>query len=141
MAGLGVAGLAAGLLSLLLAPVPAVPVVTEAPSSSGSVATAAVEDEEEDDESELAAKVPCWSEVEEGEDDGEDEDDVEEEDEEGEEVEATVGSTTSGSRLVEPSGSSQVELVEAGAGVETGAGEGAASVDSVSTGASDSDSA
>lgn len=62
MAGLAVAGLAAGLLSLLLAPVPAVPVVmTEAPSSSGSVATAAVEDEEEeddDDESELVAKAP-----------------------------------------------------------------------------------
>lgn len=141
MAGLAVAGLAAGLLSLLLAPVPAVPVVIDAPSSSGSVATAAVEDEEEDDESELAAKAPCRSEVEEGDEDGEDDEDVEEEDEEGEEVEAAVGSTTSGSRLVEPSGSSQVELVEAGAGVDTGAGDGAASVQSVSTGASDSDSA
>lgn len=59
IAGPAVAGLAAGLLSLLLAPVPAVPVVMEAPSSSGSVATAAVEDEEDDDESELAAKAPC----------------------------------------------------------------------------------
>lgn len=140
MAGLAVEGLAAGLLSLLLAPVPAVPVVIEAPSSSGSVATATVEDEEEE-ESELAAKAPCWSEVEEGDEDGEDEEDVEDDDEEGEEVEATVGSITSGSRLVEPSGSSHVELVEAGAGVETGAGDGAASVQSVSTGVSDSDSA
>lgn len=60
MAGLDVAGLAAGLLSLLLAPVPAVPVVmTDAPSSRGSVATAAVEDEDDEDESELAAKAPC----------------------------------------------------------------------------------
>lgn len=56
-------------------------------------------------------------------------------------MEATAGSTTSGSKRVEASGSSQVELVEVGAGVDAGAGEGAASGQRVSAGASSSESA
>ncbi len=51
-------------------------------------------------------------------------------------MDATAGSGNSGNRCVEASGSSQVELEEAGGGVGTGAGEGTASAERFSSGAS-----
>lgn len=110
-----VAGLAEGLLSLLLVAVsPVMEVTTEAVSSRGSAATAALDDAEEEEEESKPA--PCLSD---GEDEGEEADEEEEDDDEREEVEANTGAASSGSRQAVTSGSS-LALVDAGLGMGLG---------------------